>query len=60
MDYGGCSRNWFSDCPNSGDNKNKFDTERICESYCVRPAGSGRCYLPKMTGPCEGVGKSNF
>ena len=28
MDYGGCSRNWFSDCPNSGDNKNKFDTER--------------------------------
>ena len=55
MDYGGCSRFWFSDCPNTGDNGNRFDTERICESYCVRPAGSGRCYLPKMTGPCKGA-----
>jgi len=55
MDYGGCSRFWLSDCPDEeNDTDNRFDSEFECESYCTRPVGSGRCYLPKMTGPCKG------
>ena len=55
MDYGGCSRFWLSDCPDEeNDTDNRFDSEFECEAYCTRPVGSGRCYLPKMTGPCKG------
>jgi hypothetical protein len=56
MQYGGCSRFWFSNCGDeSSGNGNRFENQKTCESMCVKPAGSGRCYLPKVTGPCKGT-----
>ena len=31
-----------------------FDAEEACVENCVSPAGSGVCYLDKVTGPCDG------
>ena len=57
-DYGGCSRFWWSGC---GGNANKFSDAKACENHCVKVPGSGRCYLPKVTGPCRGqLGKWYF
>lgn len=54
MEYGGCSRFWYSDCgeDNVG-NGNRFENELTCMGHCVKPQGSGRCYLPKVSGPCK-------
>ena len=52
-EYGGCSRKWV--CPETLQySPNTFDTELECESTCVNPQGSGKCYLPKMSGSCKG------
>lgn len=32
---------------------NRFMDLQSCEKRCVKPPGSGRCYLPKVKGPCE-------
>ena len=56
MTYGGCSRFWYSDCGDqSVGNGNRFDDEQSCQAHCVKPSGSGRCYLPKVRGPCKAV-----
>ena len=58
-DYGGCSKFWFANCEDSEGNSteeikgNKFDNEKTCEKHCMSPQGSGRCYLPKVKGPCK-------
>ena len=58
-EYGGCSRKWV--CPETLQySPNTFDTEYECESTCVNPQGSGKCYLPKMTGSCKGEEKKFY
>jgi hypothetical protein len=51
--YGGCSRFWWSGC--GGGNENRYDDSDTCRDKCVKPPGSGRCYLPKATGPCRSL-----
>ena len=56
LEYGGCSRFWFANCASDEEQEikgNNFETEKTCEKHCVSPKGSGRCYLPKVTGPCK-------
>ena len=56
---GGCSRKWV--CSETLQySPNTFDTELECESTCVNPQGSGKCYLPKMTGSCQGEEKKFY
>ena len=55
-EYGGCSRKYV--CPDTLQyNPNTFESEFDCEKTCVNPQGSGKCYLPKMAGSCEGQEK---
>eukprot|EP00094_Tigriopus_californicus_P009415 TCALIF_09078-PA protein Name:"Similar to Ppn Papilin (Drosophila melanogaster)" AED:0.22 eAED:0.22 QI:0/0/0/0.5/1/0.75/4/0/1231 len=49
--YGSCSRFWWSGC---GGNINRFNNENECKTQCIKLEGKGRCYLPKVTGPCKG------
>lgn len=51
LGYGSCSRFWWSGC---GGNINRFNTENECKTQCIKLEGKGRCYLPKVTGPCKG------
>lgn len=51
MEYGGCSRFWWGGCEG---NLNKFATQDACRSVCVEPEGRDACYLPRVSGPCEG------
>lgn len=49
MDYGGCSRFWYSGCEG---NENRFETNEECHSTCVQPSGKDVCKLQKHHGPC--------
>ncbi|ODM97201.1 Papilin [Orchesella cincta] len=51
MEYGGCSRFWWGGCEG---NLNKFATQDECKAVCVEPEGRDACYLPTVSGPCEG------
>ncbi|XP_011062335.1 PREDICTED: papilin [Acromyrmex echinatior] len=50
-DYGGCSRFWYGGCEG---NENRFKTQEECKEVCVQPKGKAVCFLPKISGPCEG------
>ena len=50
-EYGGCSRFWYGGCEG---NDNRFKTQEECKEVCVSPKGKDACYLPKISGPCEG------
>lgn len=32
----------------------RFGTQEECKSVCVEPEGRDACFLPKVSGPCEG------
>ena len=32
----------------------RFENEAACNAMCRNPPGSGKCYLPKVSGPCRG------
>lgn len=48
---GRCLRFYFA---GPGGNDNNFPDLENCESVCVNPPGSARCYLPKVAGVCTG------
>ena len=48
---GGCARFWYGGCEAG---RNHHDTEEECQAKCVSPRGSAVCYLPPVTGPCQG------
>ncbi|CAK9814021.1 Ppn [Anthophora quadrimaculata] len=50
-EYGGCSRFWYGGCEG---NDNRFKTQEECKEVCVQPKGKDACFLPKISGPCEG------
>ncbi|KAH7730490.1 thrombospondin [Aphelenchoides avenae] len=45
---GRCSQFWFGGCAG---NANNFASKEECETVCVEPPATGRCYLPKVEGP---------
>ncbi|XP_065214045.1 papilin isoform X2 [Planococcus citri] len=50
-EYGDCSRFWYGGCDG---NDNRFKTQDDCRKTCVEPPGKVACFLPKITGPCDG------
>ncbi|XP_048510814.1 papilin isoform X3 [Athalia rosae] len=50
-EYGGCSRFWYGGCEG---NENRFKSQEECKQVCVEPKGRDACFLPKISGPCEG------
>lgn len=51
MEYGGCSRFWYSGC---GGNANRFDNIDDCNNTCQNPKGKDACKVPSIHGPCTG------
>ena len=58
MEFGGCAQKYVS--TDSTNTANRFESEKECESYCVKPQGSGKCYLANSAGSCNNYAKQMF